>query len=246
MDAKRCIKNIRALSKEKRFKIGDIERMAGYSPGYLSRFMKENSGSMPSIEVLGTFASQFGVSIDSLIYDDFTMLSSTEIYLIDFLEKLIAFTKRSETTWRTLHPEESAESGDFLNGLPECFFKNFQSYDQDKELFRSVSYDSMFEDMDYDFNGESFLTGTGIDSTLYLVSLKPRRGKSTASNEIELYLCENGRRIAALASTHDYQSTIAKQVIRLYDCVCKASKSISLNPHVIGILDAYLNRPVAP
>ena len=51
-DKKRCIENIYTIAKEKNIKIGDLEEKAGVSKGYLSRINKEDSSSVPGVDLI--------------------------------------------------------------------------------------------------------------------------------------------------------------------------------------------------
>ena len=93
-DKKRCMSAIYAIAKEKGVKIGDLEKEANVSTGYLSKLNKEENTSSPSIELLLAVARVLGVTIDMLIYSEYEGLSSNERYMLKFLDKLINEKKR--------------------------------------------------------------------------------------------------------------------------------------------------------
>ena len=84
-DIKRIVENIYLLIKEKDLKIGDVESKSGISTGYLSRL--KDSKTNINIESLYKIANYLNVTIDSLVNCDFSELSATEKYMLNFLTK---------------------------------------------------------------------------------------------------------------------------------------------------------------
>lgn len=66
MDLERIKTNIKFAVKSKGLKLGDVEKQAGYSPGYLSR--KEKGIPLPLIYFV---SKETGYTIDRLVNDDF-------------------------------------------------------------------------------------------------------------------------------------------------------------------------------
>ena len=82
------------VSFDKNIKIGEVETQAGVSVGYLSRIVKDNSGSnLPLLDVIMAFSEKLGVSMDSLLTVDFSKLSANEEYLSNFCYAILAKTK---------------------------------------------------------------------------------------------------------------------------------------------------------
>lgn len=72
------INNIRTLLKASNVKLGDIEREASATPGYLSRLEKESRASSElSLNFVVTSAKMLGVSVDSLLGMDSTSTNET-------------------------------------------------------------------------------------------------------------------------------------------------------------------------
>ena len=98
-DKRRCMSAIYAIAKEKGVKIGDLEKEANVSTGYLSKLNKEENTSSPSIELLVAVARVLGVTIDMLVYSEYEGLSSNEKYMLKFLDRLIKKTLSGELQW---------------------------------------------------------------------------------------------------------------------------------------------------
>lgn len=99
-DKRRCIANIYQLAKEKNLKIGDLEKKAGVSAGYLSRLNKEESTATLSADFVASVAELFGVTVDALISNDYTTPTATEKYLLAFIDKLLSRTNADELAWK--------------------------------------------------------------------------------------------------------------------------------------------------
>lgn len=99
-DKKTCFENIRTLLKKNpNIKIGQIEKEAGLGLGYMSRLEKENNTTEPSLNFITTAAKMLGVSIDTLLFQNLSELTSTDDFLLKFLEKVIAETKNGTAVW---------------------------------------------------------------------------------------------------------------------------------------------------
>ncbi len=93
-------RNIKYLADRKNIKIGEVETQAGVSVGYLSRIVKDNSGSnLPLLDVIMAFSEKLGVSMDSLLTVDFSKLSANEEYLSNFCYAILAKTKSRKIQW---------------------------------------------------------------------------------------------------------------------------------------------------
>ena len=110
-DKKRCIANIYQLAKEQGIKIGDLEKKAGTSAGYLSRINKDDNNSSPSIDFIAAVAMVLGVTVDALIKNDYTTPTATEKYLLDFIDTLLSRTNADELDWKK-HKLESRLPGE--------------------------------------------------------------------------------------------------------------------------------------
>lgn len=99
-DKKTCFENIRTLLKKNPdIKIGQIEKEAGLGLGYMSRLEKDNDTTEPSLNFITTAAKMLDVSIDTLLFQKLSELTSTDDFLLKFLEKVIAETKNGTAVW---------------------------------------------------------------------------------------------------------------------------------------------------
>lgn len=100
---KRISNNIKVLTKWYDYKIGELEKDAGVSLGYISRISskEESSSSMPLMNILVETSNKFKVSIDSLIYIDYSKFiteDSKRLYL--FVETLLYLTDNGRMKWQ--------------------------------------------------------------------------------------------------------------------------------------------------
>lgn len=108
--------NIKALAKWYGFKIGEIEKDAGVSQGYLSRLANDPKGeSSPIFDLLLTASDRFKVSIDSLVAMDFNKIAdSNKMRLHGFFETLLFLTNRGRLNWKRHSIEIGIEDVDTL------------------------------------------------------------------------------------------------------------------------------------
>lgn len=105
-DKKTFFQNVSYLLTIQNKKIGDLESRAGVRVGYMSRVKKPESSAEPSINFVATAAKFLGVSIDSLLYDNYESMTETEKYIVSFLEKLVKETKEDSLDWEVETPNE--------------------------------------------------------------------------------------------------------------------------------------------
>lgn len=98
---KRIGENINALAKYYGFKIKDLEEEAGVSQGYISRLSNKNSkDSNPVIDLLMMASEKFRVTIDSLVFLDFTKITDpAKLKIQCFLEAVLNLTDKGQLIW---------------------------------------------------------------------------------------------------------------------------------------------------
>lgn len=92
-----CLKNVDYLltSKIKNWATGrKIRKLSGY----LSRMRAGKSSSDPSIEFLMTAAEELNVPLELLVSSDLTEMTSTEEFILKFLNKVMHNTKKGRAT----------------------------------------------------------------------------------------------------------------------------------------------------
>lgn len=107
LDKKILFDNISYLLKKRDMKIGELETQVGVSLGYISRTSKEGN-TKPGIDFIVNTAKVLGVSIDTLLRVNLSGLTPNEMYLIDFLEKLVRDTQEDKLDWQ-------CETANYLN-----------------------------------------------------------------------------------------------------------------------------------
>ncbi len=160
------LSNINTLIREKGIRIGDLEANANVSAGYFSRLNKEDSKATPSIEVLCAVADKLGVTVDDLLTIDYSKLTSSQEYILSFMNKLIDDTKDDRIYW-------NVETMDELNNLEPDYdgdvyhplfavesYKDWGETDEEKKITRVV-----FKSAGYGYN-------TKVWDTCYNLRLK--------------------------------------------------------------------------
>lgn len=100
LDREAVAGNIKDALRWKRIKIGDAERKAGVSAGYLSRWANEpdkNSGTL--LDLLATVSEDTKVSIDSLLFGHVGSLTDSEKKTMTLIDKLMRQTVHGELVW---------------------------------------------------------------------------------------------------------------------------------------------------
>lgn len=98
LDYSIMIRNIKNFIAKNNIKIGDLEKQAGVSPGYISRLIKTKS-SKPNVPFIIGVADCLGVSVKSLLFTDFSNYSLEEEKLLPFLTKLDTDTIEYKIEW---------------------------------------------------------------------------------------------------------------------------------------------------
>ena len=119
-DKQNVIKKIRDLLKSTNMKLGDIEREAGITPGYLSRIEKDSRyASDISFNFVVTAAKMLGVTVDYFLDGESEIPSGNEGYLANFFIKLIKDSKCGKIEWSEIQPEYLVASTEERKGNTE-------------------------------------------------------------------------------------------------------------------------------
>lgn len=245
----RCFENIRTLLKDNsNVKIGQIEKEACVSLGYMSRLEKPDNSAEPSIEFVATAAKMLGVSIDTLLLTDLSSFTPTERYLINLIEKLKKDTIEDKLEWK----RDSASSlneldGEIKTGLTDHFLFDYKTVyvpgetdypDQiDRAVFNSRSFGS-----DTYINDDCFSLNMKSGSTLYLMDIKKvsyrAKDPDIYAKEIWIFTPGEGRQFL-LDNKHNYQ--IASLVDLLFQTVKEDSHHPKVKKSIKKVLDAFIN-----
>lgn len=240
-DKKLCLGNIYYLAKENGVKIGELEAVCNVSTGYISRLRQEENATQPSIEFIVAAAKRLGVSVDALIYFDYTAATETEKYLQSFLEKVIHDTQEDRIIWQEesvayLDKIETDDEGESLNPL----FENRRTKDSWEIFFNSGYHpkDDTVHPLKSCYHAE-----IGNEAKLYLLKVFSLNEDPEDDNweETELYLSRNYRHSTPICHIdHKVKSCLDATISRLYDTVKECSSRPKLLPDVKKAIDAYM------
>lgn len=245
---RRCFENIRFLLKEKTdVKIGQIEKEAGVSLGYMSRMEKPGNSSEPSAEFIVTAAKMLGVSLDLLALTDMAAMNPTEKYLATLMEKLNKDTIADKLEWHrdsadSLNRMETDMNGNIEHPLfsMETFYEETEM-EYPEEVTRIVFTSHTFDCHTY-INGECFRLNMKGDSTLYLMDISKSVHRVNDPNAYakEIWINTPGVGTQFLTSNRDV-SQLSELVEILFDTVKRGSKHPKIKKNIKSVLDAFID-----
>lgn len=242
-----CFSNIRELLKEKPdVKIGQIEREAGIRLGYMSRLEKEDNTAEPSMEFIVTAAKLLNVSVDALISFDLTSLTSTEKYLVNFIEKLRKDTMLEKINWDVESKFELNKGELDING------NSFHPLFSLEEFYRQTECEYPEQVNECVYVSKSFGPNTCINddcfklrlkngSTLYLMDIVKdvHRTNDKSAFAIEAVMYVPGGRTQVLATTKD-EYPIGNLLTNLHITVKEKMKHPQVNKDAMYAIDAFM------
>ena len=235
--------NIAYLCDEQGITIDELERAVDVSPGTLSEM--KNEGPAPEIAILAAVANRLGVSIDAMVYGLFFELSSTERYLVPFLEKLEKDTLFEELDW-------DKESAVYLNQMdPDS--ENFvdhplfelasfveETYDEYSQWIADYRMRSRSFDIYTRIAGDCFKLRMG-DAVLYLMDISKsvihRNDPDAYAKEIWMYHPDKGTQY--LCSNKDILP-VGSLVEHLFSVVEEESKHPKVKPSFRAVIDTVM------
>ena len=239
--------NISFLMKKQKKRIGEIEKAAGVSPGYISRAGKDEKA-RPGIDFIVKAADILGVSIDTLISVDLTKLTPTEEYLITFLDKLINDTTEDKLVW-------NCETEEYLNNKLEITEHGAEIYCEHPLFVIKGSYDEIKPgegNVKVYFPSRAFKDNTSIArdcfylemknrSRLYIMAVKDdRKTPVNELYELELWMYQESTGANYICGSFDIIG-ISKRVDALYSVVCENAKHLKIEKDVKEVMDAFMN-----
>ena len=241
----KCIQRIYDTAKEKSIKIGDLEKNAGVSPGYLSRIIKEDSTSTMSVDLLVAIADQLHVSVEYLL-TDYDILNESESYLFRFFEKIKQETSKGKYEWEILTITEMEKLG-YGDDDQYPFFES--CYDKDGNP--DIEYKNRFHEGGENWlNGPFYWTKFGQDgSVVYITNITHFapdyiHGGATFENavdEYEVYIKDNTGKLIPLCNTSFISQALTDQIDSLYTLITETQVGIRVTPEVRHIIDNYFN-----
>lgn len=238
--------NINYLIKSKNMKIGEFEEAAGVSPGYISRSSKD-SGSKPSIDFIMKAAEKLGVSVDTLLRADFASLSPNDLYLVNFLRKLIADTEKQRLDWgrdiaNTLNHLETDINGVAPHALfsYEKFMEEGET-DYPEEVERVVFTSFTFGVHTY-VEGDCFFLPLKNNTFLYVMNISKSvhytSDPTAYVKEIWIHTpCSSPRYLCRNRDTEP----IASLVENLYNTINAFYKRPKIQGDIKAVIDAYMS-----
>ena len=245
---KLMLDNITYLLQNTNKKVGELETEAEVSIGYISRLSKDEK-TKPSIEFVVKVANSFNVSIDTLVNINLSECSSTEMYLISFLDKLIKDTKDNKLDW-------DKESEDLLNRYeleydingpyvshPMLSYETFMEEsecDYPNEVSRVIMMSDSFGCNTY-INGDCFNLKLKNETKLYLMSISKNvynsRELNKEAKELWIYTPTLGKSI--LCSTFR-NNNLSDMIENLYKEIEEYQKHPKIKDIYKYAIDAFM------
>ena len=237
-DKRLCIANIYQLAKERGMKLGDLEKNAGVSAGYLSRLNKDDSTATPSIEFVASVAKALGVTVDAIINNDYATPTPTEKFLLDFIDRLLSRTIADELDWKKETIKQLWDIGydDNGNANHPLFDMDFDGYEP------HPVYNSRFNPF-YIVTDDCFhLSLPGAESTLiYLMCVNDPRAEDIPFpfNDYELYMVKK-QKIQPLCHAFSVGSRFHSALSSHYAAVTESSKHPKLDADVMSAINTFM------
>ena len=240
-DKRICIENIRELLKTSDIRIGQIEKAAGCTTGYLSRLEKEGSKSDPSVEFLLTAAKMLGVSLDLLVNGHITAMTPTEEYLLKFISRLTDDTREDKVTWEketVVMLEKVSFDYQEVTAAHPLFEVYCTPQGCDYPEPAGTEYSSRFlEDENVNPSGNCYHANLpGMKEKIYLMCVS--EAEDPLTEFYELYLINGGvNPICCTAQTCD---AIKKKIENLYSEVEISASHVHINDITRNVIGRYM------
>lgn len=233
------IKNVYYISKLKNFNIGEIEKKAEVSKGYLSRQLKSENPTI-SLEVAYKISKEINISLDTLVCGDLSQLSSKEQYVYDFIHKLKNLTENEKIEW----VQDKIE------------FKNANDYYVSDNLFSNTYFKSYFVD-DYEIKNRTIyftsMNGSKFDNNNKVIFLnidgKNNKGEICKMIEVytyKIYRCEDGYienvKFDPICNSEYVAIEIKTELELLNKLIFEVRSRIGLNDNSVDVMDYVLNK----
>lgn len=249
-ERKRCINNIYYLAKKQGKRIGDVEKAAGVSSGYISKLNREDNTSVPGIEFLEGVANEFGVTVDTLINYDLADMTPTEHYIIDFLTKLNSDTQGDKLDWE----KESADSLNRMedyNGYVHHPLFSLETFMRKGETeYPDEVTEVVFVSDTYGANtaiaGDCYNLRLKNGSVLYVMNISKdvyyTNDPSAFAKEVWIHVPYSGTQFLANNQTDD---GIGNLVDILYDSISENMQHPKVKPGVRYVIDAFMQNDIS-
>lgn len=213
LDKFQILQNIRALMEIKNIKVGQLEKEAGCAPGYMSRLEKKDSLTTPTLEFVATAAEMLNISMELLVKGNFGEISSTDLYLVEFITKLSTWTKTQELSWKKYNPEGAG-----------------------------TKYQSLFfKDAEYSTTEDGYWTQLPDgDSRVYMTPVTISVD-GVLRNVTELYLGYGNNQMKPLFHTASCCKALSDAAMSLRIAVTESLNTIQLDDKTRNIIDQFMS-----
>lgn len=257
-DKNRFINNVYELAKQQKLKIGELETACGVSVGYFARLRQGDKNAAPGVDLLIKLANRLSVSVDSLLFFDFTQATGSDQKLQSYMDKLIRETETHQLVWQRdlsgngypLPMNPNGTSAHPLFASKEISLSDDEEKAEndlpDHARFSLVVYHSVFRPDQDDLSAlEIYRCSFPHKRTLYLsVVVKPDPVVSAPARwtELELLMTEEGLAspVPFAHTDHEQPGCLDKTLIRLLDTVKGALTAPKLSPKACEMIDDYL------
>lgn len=237
-DKRLCIANIYQLAKERSIKIGDLEKTAGVSTGYLSRINKEDNSTIPTIDFIAAVAKELGMTVDAIINNDYANPTPTEKYILSFIDRLLAQTNADELDWKKETPEQLSTVGVDEDGDP--------THPLYQTIYDGCRYDSKYYshfDPQNDISGDCFwiqLPGP-LNTKVYLMCTDwpEAKGSALQIDQYELYIVKSGK-VQPMCCSCPVNSLFYSALTSLYSAVKESCNHPKLDRDVMSAIELFM------
>lgn len=235
IDKFQILQNIRTVMKTKNIKVGQIEKEAGCTTGYMSRLEKKGSATSPSLEFVATAAEILGISMDLLVRSNIDEISPTDMYIVEFVSELTRRTNTQELIWKKYDPKNSPQENPFIKQVYGSDIAD-SNMKIDAEIYQSLFFD----------NAEFYAGGDGYwtrlpdgDSKVYIIPVAISYGKiyDTAT---EIYLTYENDQIKPLFNTYKCCKALSDAELTLHTAVRESLHNIHLDDKTKSIIDQFM------
>lgn len=242
----RIIENIYFLAKEKGLKMGDIEKNAGVSPGYLSRINKSDSTSIPGIDLMYYIAQQLGVSVDTLLEAHYEQLTKADKYALDFIQKVIDDTREEKLDWEQLSTSQMQTDIELVHMYAVFEYEEYLEYDPTSIDMTTMCKRPCFVSKFYE-EGITKVVGNGyiaemmhFDARIYLMTIEHEDTKEQRVRAYELYVEMEDGSVEGICNSSMVNHEISMLMGQLYETLEELYSHVKLSKGVKNLLDMYM------
>ena len=246
---KLLLSNIAFLLEESGKKIGELEKDAGVSTGYISRLAKEEN-SKPGIEFIMGVAEALNVNVDTLLKANLAEIPATVLYLSKFLSKLEFDTLANKLDWRKETKVSLEQYMRDAYGNVEHRMLSYAGYHEQRGA--GIREEDMEEEGFVTFNSHSFGYNTAFfgdwfslrlknQHILYLVNISKRKYLMRDNNDLvkEIWIVPQSGENKYICSTKENKN-LADMIEKLYTVVADRIKIPRFEKEVVDTIDAFM------